>query len=274
MTSNDNITDLLGNWPDPDSAAIALVTADGILALGGATDRVSRIASVSKLLVGLAALVAIEEGTITLDEPAGPRGATVRHLLSHSSGLAFDEHQQLAPAGTRRIYSNAGIEQFADHLAAAAAMEYAQYQHEAVIGPLNMTATELRGSPAHSVFSSVDDLILLAQELLRPTVIDPSTLAFAVTSQFPDLRGVLPGFGGHDPNPWGLGMELRGDKHPHWTAPGNSVSTFGHFGGSGTFVWVDPQARLACVAISGTEFGPWAIEVWPAIGQTLLDRYA
>lgn len=197
----------------------------------------------------------------------------MRHLLAHAAGLAFDEHRQLAPVGKRRIYSNAGIEQFADHLAAAAAMEFAQYQHEAVIGPLGMTHTDLRGSPAHSVFSSVADLILLAQQLLRPTLVDPSTFAVAVTPQFAHLRGVLPGLGSHDPNLWGLAMELRGTKDPHWTAPGNSTSTFGHFGGSGTFVWVDPEARLACVVISGTEFGPWALEAWPTISQAVLDRY-
>ena len=62
---------------------------------------------------------------------------------------------------------------------------------------------------------------------------------------FPGLDGVVPGFGRQDPNDWGLGFELRSTKAPHWTAPGNDPGTFGHFGRSGCFLWVDPAARLA-----------------------------
>ena len=57
--------------------------------------------------------------------------------------------------------------------------------------------------------------------------------------------GVLPGFGRMEPNDWGLGLELRDGKHPHWTGAHNSPGTFGHFGRSGTFLWVDPERRLA-----------------------------
>ena len=64
---------------------------------------------------------------------------------------------------------------------------------------------------------------------------------------FPGLAGVLPGFGRFEPNDWGLGFELRDDKRPHWTGTGNSPRTFGHFGAAGTFLWVDPDAGLACV---------------------------
>ena len=40
-----------------------------------------RWASVTKLLVALAALDAVQRGLLDLDEPAGPPGSTVRHLL-------------------------------------------------------------------------------------------------------------------------------------------------------------------------------------------------
>ena len=65
------------------------------------------------------------------------------------------------------------------------------------------------------------------------------------TVQFPGLVGVLPGFGRQEPNDWGLGFELRDGKSPHWTGSRNSPRTFGHFGRSGTFLWVDPEAGLA-----------------------------
>ena len=61
--------------------------------------------------------------------------------------------------------------------------------------------------------------------------------------QFPGLGGVLPGVGRFQPLDWGLGFELRDAKHPHWTGRRNSPATFGHFGGAGTFLWVDPVAR-------------------------------
>jgi CubicO group peptidase (beta-lactamase class C family) len=49
-----------------------------------------------------------------------------------------------------------------------------------------------------------------------------------------------------------------------------SRSTFGHFGGTGTFLWVDPVANVACLALTDREFGPWALEAWPAFGADVL----
>ena len=274
MSAPADLSALLASWPDPEGAALAVVRPGGVAGLAGDTRRVSGIASISKVIAALAALVAVEEGTISLDDRAGPVPATVRHLLAHASGLAFDEHRSIAPVERRRIYSNAGFEELADHLAAQAGMSFADYQHEAVIAALAMPDTTLRGSPAHGVFSSVDALAVLAAELLRPSIVDPATLAEATTIQYPELRGVVPGLGSFDPNPWGLGVEIRGHKVPHWTAPGNSPSTFGHFGGTGTYLWVDPAIDLACVGISGTDFGAWALEVWPATNQAVVERFA
>src|SRR5207244_823377 len=165
------------------------------LGLAGDPEWVTRIASVAKLLVGMAALVAVEEGTIDLDEPAGPEGSTVRHLLAHASGLAFDGGAILAPPGRRRIYSNTGIERFASHLATRAGMSFDEYLRLGVLEPLRMVHTELRGSPAHAVLSTVTDLLGFARDLLRPTLISPATLAEATRPQFPELAGVLPGIG-------------------------------------------------------------------------------
>lgn len=269
-----DLTDLLSTWPDPTQARIGVTDTSGVVAGGGDLAAVGPLASISKVIASLAGLVAIEEGTIAVDQAAGPDGCTVRHLLAHASGLAFGDDQQLAGVGERRIYSNTGIEVFADHLAAQAGMPFADYQREAVLVPLGMADTELVGSPAHGVRSNIDDLLRLGRELLTPTLIDPATLAQATEPQFPHLAGVLPGFGRHDPNPWGLGMELRGAKSPHWTAPTAGPGTFGHFGGSGTYLWVDPTRGLAAAAISGTDFGPWAVEAWPATNQQILDRLA
>ncbi len=268
-----DLSSLVTDWPDPGRASLAVTTSEAVVGTAGDTTAISRVASISKLVVALAALVAVEEGTLDLDEPAGPERATVRHLLAHASGLAFDEHRSIADVGRRRIYSNAGIEQFADHLAARAGIPYESYQREAVLGPLGMSSTVLRGSPAHGIHTSVADLLRLARELLDPSLIHPSSLQEATTIQFPGLAGVLPGLGSFDPNDWGLAMEIRGSKQPHWTAPGHDPATFGHFGGSGTYLWVDPSRGLAAVAISGTDYGPWANEAWPRTNQRILDRF-
>ena len=92
----------------------------------GPADQPFRWASVTKLLVALAALDAVQRGLLDLDEPAGPPGSTVRHLLSHASGLAFDSDAVLARPGTRRIYSNRGIEIVAGLVAARSGMQGAR----------------------------------------------------------------------------------------------------------------------------------------------------
>lgn len=265
----EDLSQLLAQWPVPQAAA-GVTGPDGVRARGGDQHWRVGVASVSKLLTGLAALVAVEEGAVELDEPAGPPGATVRHLLAHASGLDFDTDRVRAEPGTRRIYSNVGIERFAEHLATRTGIPFGDYLQQAVLEPLEMRDTTLEGSPSHGIVSTVDDLLRFARELLRPTLISPDTLAEAVTVQYPDLAGLVPGIGRFDPNPWGLAFELRGHKHPHWTGSRNSPRTFGHFGATGTFLWVDPDADLACVALTGERFGPWALDAWPRFSDTVL----
>jgi CubicO group peptidase (beta-lactamase class C family) len=261
---------LIEQWP-VDNAATAVVTADGtVVGSHGDTARKFRLASVSKPLTAYAALIAIEEGVVELDTPAGPDGSTVRHLLAHTSGLAFDAHKAMAEPGTRRLYSNAGFEQLADTRAEHSGIPFARYQAEALFGPLGMTGSSLDGSPAAGAVSTVDDLVAFAAELQAPKLLDPATVTEATNVVFPGLSGVLPGFGHQKPNDWGLGFEIRDHKSPHWTGSASSPRTFGHFGQSGTFLWVDPDAGAACVALTDRAFGPWAAEVWPRYTDAVL----
>jgi len=235
----------------------------------GDRERTFPWASVTKLATALAALVAVEEGTIDLDEPAGPEGSTVRHLLAHASGLPFDAGAPISQPGRRRIYSNAGFETLAEHLAAHARIPFGDYLRDAVLGPLGMRA-ELGGSPASGLEGTLDDLLALARELRRPRLVAGETLAEARTVQFPGLGGVLPDFGRMTPNDWGLGFELRDAKSPHWTGTRNSPRTFGHFGGSGSFLWVDLEPGLALACLSDLDFGDWALEAWPRLSDAVL----
>ena len=258
----------IDGW-DAGVAAAGITRADGVVATRGARDVGLPWASVTKLLTGLAILVALEEGTIDLDEPAGPPGATLRHLLAHASGLPVDGDEPLAEPGRRRIYSNTGIELAAHLLEERAGMPFADYFTAAVVRPLGL-AGRLGGSPAHGYRGPVDDLLAVGRELLQPTLVAAETLAEATTVQFPGLSGVLPGLGRMEPNDWGLAFELRDAKSPHWTGSRNSGRTFGHFGASGAFLWVDPEAGLACGVLTDRSFGEWAKEEWPALSDAVL----
>jgi CubicO group peptidase (beta-lactamase class C family) len=261
---------LVDTWPVP-TASAGWVDVRGRRATTGPASAPFALASVTKPLFAYACLIAIEEGTLRLDQPAGPDGSTVRHLLAHASGLGDDPDRPLTFPGSRRIYSNAGFEVLGDLLAASAGMSAADYLREAVVEPLGLTATTLTGSPAHGAVSSVDDLLAIASEWLAPTLISPSTMTEATTPQFPRLAGVLPGYGRQDPNPWGLGFELRGVKSPHWTGSANEPETYGHFGRAGTLLWVDPVAGVAVAALTDRTFGPWAEHRWPALADAVLD---
>jgi CubicO group peptidase (beta-lactamase class C family) len=258
----------LDGWPAP-TAAAGVVRGGEIVAEHGPREHVFRWASVTKLVTAMAALVAAEEGVIDLDEPAGPDGSTVRHLLAHASGLPFEPGAPAGRPGERRIYSNVGFETLAEHIAERAEMPFDEYLRAGVLYPLGMSA-DLPGSPASELHGTLDDLLRLAVELQRPTLVADETLAEATAVQFPGLAGVLPDFGRFDPLDWGLGFELRDAKEPHWTGTRTSPRTFGHFGGSGTFLWVDPGADVALACLTDLDFGDWAKQAWPRLSDAVL----
>ncbi|MDP9094008.1 MAG: beta-lactamase family protein [Actinomycetota bacterium] len=267
---------VIDQWPVATSA-IGVIGRDGLIEAHGDTDHEFWLASVTKPLAVLAMLVAVEEEAVELSQPAHPQllpGATLRHLLSHASGVAPERHLRSFPPGVRRVYSNVGIELAGELVEAAVEMPFASYMDEALIQPLGLTHTELRGSAARDGWSSVADLAVVMHRLIAareaPDFVQPATVYDAATVQYPGLRGVLPGFGGQDPNDWGLGFEIRGDKHPHWTGARNSPATFGHFGQSGTAMWIDPAVGIGLVALTDRNFDDWARAAWPAVADAVL----
>ena len=252
------------------NAAAAVVGPSGILAVHGDPDRSFRWASPTKLVTGLAVLTAVEAGLIDLDEPAGPPESTVRHLLAHASGLPFEGDTVLARPGTRRIYSNPGFDLLGALLAERDGSDPSTSLIRRVLEPLGMTGTTLVDRPSQGLHGPLRDLAALAGELLRPTRITPATHAVATTVAFPGLPGVLPGVGRFDPLDWGLAVEIRDGKSPHWTGTANSPATFGHFGGSGTFIWVDPVLDRALVCLTDREYDAWALEAWPRLSDDVI----
>ena len=262
----------IDTWDVPFAAA-GVTRADGVVATRGDTRRVVPLASVSKPITALATLVAAEEGVLDLDEPAGPPGGSVRHLLAHASGLPFEGEAPIAPPGRRRIYSNKGFCVLGKHLAERAEMPVAGYVRAAVVEPLVLDL-DPRGHPGAGMHGSLDDLLALGRELLAPRLVALETHAEMVSVQFPGLDGVLPDFGRFAPLDWGLGVELKGAKAGHWSGARTSPGTFGHFGGSGTFLWVDPERGVACAVLTTRDFGDWAKEAWPRLSDAVLDELA
>ncbi|MTV27090.1 beta-lactamase family protein [Nitriliruptoraceae bacterium ZYF776] len=261
------------DWP-VDTVAVGLTDADATRASHGPTDAVLPFASVTKPLAAYAVLIAVQDGALHLDEPAGPKadeGATVRHLLAHASGLPPEEGGPMTTApGTRRIYSNWGYDLLGELVAERVGMPFVEHLQHEVLDALGMADTRLDGSPARDGHGTVDDLLAFARELLVPHLLDEELHREATTVAFPGLDGVVPGYGRQSPCDWTLGLEVKGDKDPHWTGTELPPTTFGHFGQSGSFLWVDPTRHLAAAELADRDFGSWAKDAWPAFQDAVV----
>ncbi len=132
-------------------------------------------------------------------------------------------------AGARRIYSNAGYTVLGELLAERSGLPFAEYLPRRVLDPLGMTGTILdperdaggaTGRPAGLVGPLVD-LVALGSRVGRAHPGQrrrPTGRPRRCSSR--GLAGVLPGFQRFDPCDWGLGVEIRGHKQPHWTGHG------------------------------------------------------
>ena len=278
---------VLAGFSFPVAVVASELDADGrtrTLIEAGEVDEIFPFASVTKPIVAWSALVAVERGLLDLEAPAGAGtargsagagapvlpGATVRHLLAHTSGIAFDSDAVLAAPGTRRIYSNRGIELLDERLEEATATPLETWVETTVLEPLGMSSVLVPGSPAHSGEGSARDLAVFARELAAPRLVGADLAAEATSVAFPGLDGVLPGYGRQAPNDFGLGVEVRGRKHPHWTGTANSPATFGHFGQSGSFIWVDPVARRQAVFLGAQPFRRAHVTQWPELSDQIL----
>jgi CubicO group peptidase (beta-lactamase class C family) len=270
------------DWPVEHGGTAVISADDEVLSWTRGTDADTRfpVASVTKLLSSLAALAAIEAGHIELDDevPGGGAdrpepGATVRHLLAHTSGLPHEPGGRVRRPGERRVYSNVGFRVLAGLVEEAVGEPFGDWLGATVMRPLGMTSTGLatwagvEADPAAGAVSTLPDLALLAGCLLDggAPVVGRELFAEAVGVQFPGLAGLVPGVGRFDPCDWGLGFELKDGKEPHWMGSGRSAGSFGHFGASGCFVWVDPLAGVAAAAVSDRPFadGGWGMGTWP-----------
>lgn len=261
---------LIEGWPGTPSA-IAFRLDGGLIERVvelGDPDEVRPWASVSKMAVSLAFGVENDWDLHPFSEAIGPRGATIANLLSHSSGLGAERDDPTVPIGTKRVYSNYGI----DYAVAAIVGENSaeSWLASRILRPFGMTTTRLEGRPAAGLSGSTNDMMRLAVAWLRPDGITRETRDRMTTPFLPDLAGIVPGFGRFTPCPWGLGPEVRGNKQ-HWMGDWPADS-FGHFGQSGALMLLNAREHIGLVATSSEPFGPWAVKLWTAWTSAMRSR--
>ncbi len=257
----------------PHTALVGVTGPERTLAAQGDPHTALALASVSKPLSAWGALIAVERGLVDLDEPAGPEGSTLLNLLDHTSGLPFEGDQTQAAPGTRRIYSNSGFDALGAHIADAVGMDFSDWMTREVTLPLGLTDIDVTGRPSAGYTASIADLLVFGREVLRPTLIPAALRDLALMVSRPGLRGVVPGYGSFDDNQWGLGFELKGAKSPHWLSDTLPPETAGHFGGQGSFLFVDRSRDLAAAFLSGVAFGDEHKRIWPPLTAEIVERY-
>lgn len=257
----------------PHPALVGVTGPDQTLAVQGDEHEVLPLASVTKPLTAWGVLVAIDKAMLDLDDPAGPEGSTVLNLLDHTSGMPMEGETPERGVAERRIYSNAGFDALAAHVAEAVGMPFADWMAREVIGPLSMTETDVTGRPSAGARASIHDLLIFGREVLRPRLIDPGLRDLALAVSHEGLRGIVPGYGGFADNQWGLGFERKGVKSPHWLADSFGPDTAGHFGAQGSFLFIDRSRDLAAAFLSGVPFGEDHKRIWPSLTEEIVTRY-
>ncbi|WP_212773226.1 serine hydrolase domain-containing protein [Polycladomyces abyssicola] len=141
-------------------------------AVQATTNTVYDVASLTKLFTATAVMQLVEQGRISLDVPVvrylsdftgeGKESITIRHLLSHTSGLPANlplyrtpgppekrlrvamEAKPVATPGTRCIYSDIGYMVLGELVHRVSGKSLDQYMQEQILQPLSMSSTAFR----------------------------------------------------------------------------------------------------------------------------------
>ena len=133
-------------------------------------DTIYKIASVSKQFIATGIMLLVQEGKIRVDDPVSRylegtpdtwKGITIRHLLTHTSGLVreppgYDPHKIRTdaeviksaypvplqfPPGDKYQYSNVGYFALAEIIRKSSGQPWSEYLQEKVFSPSGMNAT-------------------------------------------------------------------------------------------------------------------------------------
>jgi len=226
------------------------------------------MASVTKLLTGLALLVALEEGTVDLDEPAGPPGATLATCSAHAPDCGRRE-QPITEPGRRRIYSTRESSSAARMLEERAEMPFADY-FRGRGGPATRPRRPARRLARARLSGGRSTTSRARRELLRPTLVAAETLSGATTVQFPGLTGVLARLRPAWSRTTGARLELRDAKSAalgpgHAQLPDAPSATSARRHVPLVDPTREPRRRPHRPAV-----GDWAKEAWPSFSDAVL----
>jgi CubicO group peptidase (beta-lactamase class C family) len=180
-----------------------------------------RLGSVTKSFTATAILMLHEQGLLSMDDPAdmylpdfpGSERTTLRHLLTHTSGLSESaEEPLLFEPGERISYSNFGYNLLGDIVEKVSGKSYEAYIQQHIFQPLGMLSsgydhhapivrhrasgysaagngefvnadyTDMSGPhAAGALYSTVEDMYLWDQALYTDKLVQPATLDLAYT---------------------------------------------------------------------------------------------
>lgn len=140
------------------------------------------------------------------------------------------------------------------------------------------------GSPAGGLFATARDLVRFASIFLAggrdaagAVLLSAASVGLMTTSQVGPLPGALPGLPESPRLRWGLGWEVKGDVHGHWTGDLTSPATFGHAGEPGVCLWADPSTGLAAAVLANRELSTgWTVSParWARLANAVVAALA
>ena len=145
MTALDEALARIDDW-EAGHAAAAVVGPAGVIATRGDTTHPFRWASVTKLATALAVLVAVDRGSVDLDEAADRPARRSVTCLPTRPGLPFEGRTPISAPGRRRIYSNPGFDLLGRLFAERAGAPFETVLDASVLAPLGMGADSPPGA--------------------------------------------------------------------------------------------------------------------------------
>jgi CubicO group peptidase (beta-lactamase class C family) len=290
-------------------------------------DAIFLIASITKPIVCMGVMLLIERGQLTLNDrvtdflpefgKGGKYGTTIRHLLTHTSGLPDmlpnntelrKQHASRAafvsgtceltpdfPAGRSVQYQSMGIAVLGAIIEKISGLSCNQFLRREFFEPLGMDDTQLGapddwfqgsnptaeriaeirlppeqaaatdwnwnsrywrqfGAPWGGLLTTPWDLGLFAQLMLTggrsgdKQLLAPATVIEATRNQLAPMKDVPD----EDRRfrPWGFGWRLQWASHANSFGDLVSPATFGHWGATGTMLWIDPESNAFALVLT------------------------
>lgn len=276
------------------------------------------IASITKPIVAMAAMLLVERGQLLLSERVseiipefggkGRYGISVRHLLTHTSGLPdmLPNNMELRQAhattedfvaetckatpeftpGHNLQYQSKGFAMLGEIIKRVSGQSCPEFLQNEFFGPMGMNDTALGapeswftgstdrqsrfadlrlppdvppdadwhwntrywrtlGAPWGGILTTTGDLARYAQMILNQglheglQILSPQTVSLSTRNHLETMPNIPDNV--HRSKPWGLGWKMLWPHNSSNFGDLLSSSAYGHWGASGTLIWIDPE---------------------------------